>query len=115
SLLSITIFTNCKSKMIQTTDKKEIVIQNNTIQKEIPSPDKSKVLVLEYVDKMEIPISFNYRVIDVQSKKELISGIFSGVKMEWETNTSIKAHSYIGIVEKDNQNPEKLFEIIKVE
>ena len=35
--------------------------------------------------------------------------------MEWETNTTIKAYSYLGIVEMDNENPEKLYEIIKVE
>ena len=58
--------------------------------------------------------SFN-TVIDSKSKKELIYGIFSGVKMEWETNTTIKAYSYLGIVEMDNENPEKLYEIIKVE
>ena len=91
------------------------MVQNNTIRKEIPSPDKSKILVLEYVDKLEIPISFNYKVIDSKSKKELISGIFSGVKMEWETNTTIKAFTYLGIVEMDNKNPEKLYKIIKVE
>lgn len=114
-ILSICLYTSCKSKKIDTTDKKEIVVQNNTIRKEIPSPDKSKILVLEYVDKLEIPISFNYKVIDSKSKKELISGIFSGVKMEWETNTTIKAFTYLGIVEMDNKNPEKLYKIIKVE
>lgn len=115
SILSILLYTNCKSKKIETTDNKEIVIQNNTIRKEIQSPDKSKILVLEFVDKLEIPISFNYKVIDSKSKKELISGVFSGVKMEWETNTTLKAYTYLGIVEMDNNNPEKLYEIIKVE
>ncbi|WP_445748879.1 hypothetical protein [Polaribacter sp.] len=114
-ILSICLYTSCKSNKIDTTDKKEIVVQNNTIRKEIPSPDKSKILVLEYLDKLEIPISFNYKVIDSKSKKELISGVFSGVKMEWETNTTIKAFTYLGIVEMDNENPEKLYKIIKVE
>jgi len=115
ALLIAILFFNCKLKKIETTDKIEIVIQNNIIRKEIPSPDKSKILVLEYVDKLEIPISFTYKVIDSKSKKELISGIFSGVKMEWDTNTTIKVYSYLGIVEMDNKNPEKLYEIIKVE
>ena len=115
SILLVLLFSNCKSKKIKTTETKETVIQTNTIRKEIPSPDKSKILVLEYLDKLEIPISFNYTVIDSKSKKELIYGIFSGVKMEWETNTTIKAYSYLGIVEMDNENPEKLYEIIKVE
>ena len=115
SILLVLLFSNCKSKKIKTTETKETVIQTNTIRKKIPSPDKSKILVLEYLDKLEIPISFNYTVIDSKSKNELISGIFSGVKMEWETNTTIKAYSYLGIVEMDNENPEKLYEIIKVE
>lgn len=115
SILLVALFSNCKSKKIKNTENKETVIQKNTIRKEIPSPNKSKILVLEYLDKLEIPISFNYKVIDSKSKNELISGIFSGVKMEWETNTTIKAYSYIGIVEMDNENPEKLYEIIKVE
>lgn len=112
SIFSVLFFLSCKSKMIETTDKEETVIQKNTIRKEIFSPDKSKILILEYVDKLEIPISFNYKVIDSKSKKELISGVFSGVKMQWETNTTIKAHSYIGMVEMDNKNPAKLYEII---
>jgi hypothetical protein len=115
SILLVALFSNCKSKKIKNTENKETVIQKNTIRKEIPSPNKSKILVLEYLDKLEIPISFNYKVIDSKSKNELISGIFSGVKMEWETNTTIKAYSYLGIVEMDNENPEKLYEIIKVE
>jgi hypothetical protein len=115
SILLVLLFSNCKSKKIKTTETKETVIQTNTIRKEIPSPDKSKILVLEYLDKLEIPISFTYKVIDSKSKKELISGIFSGVKMEWDTNTTIKVYSYLGIVEMDNKNPEKLYEIIKVE
>lgn len=113
--LAIISFFNCKTKNIKDTENIEIVIQNNNIRKEISSPDKSKILILEYVDKMEIPILFKYKVLDSTSKKELISGVFSGVKMEWEDDTSIKAHSYIAIVEKDNQNPEKLYKIIKVE
>lgn len=114
-ILSITFYSNCKSKKIETTDKKEIVIENKTIRKEILSPDKSKILVLEYVDKLEIPISFKYKVIDSKSKKQFTSGVFSGVKMEWETNTTIRAYTYLGIVEMDNQDPEKLYKIIKVE
>ena len=113
--LAIISFFNCKTKNIKDTENKEIVMQYKNILKEILSPDKSKILILEYVDKMEIPILFKYKVLDSTSKKELISGIFLGVKMEWEDDASIKAHSYIAIVEKDNQNSEKLYKIIKVE
>jgi hypothetical protein len=113
--LAIISFFNCKTKNIKDTENKEIVMQYKNILKEILSPDKSKILILEYVDKMEIPILFKYKVLDSTSKKELISGIFSGVKMEWEDDTSIRAHSYIAIVEKDNQHPEKLYKLIKVE
>lgn len=115
SVFHVLFLFNCKSKKLETTDKKEIVIQKNTIRNEFLSPDKSKILVLEYVEKMEIPILFNYKVLDFNSKKELISGVFSGVKMEWESNTTIKAYSYLGIVEMDNENSEKPFKIIKVE
>lgn len=109
------LFFSCKTKNINKSNNDQIVFQNKDVKKEIPSPDKSKTLVLEYVEKMEIPIQFSYKVIDSQTNKELISGSFSGLKMEWENNHSIRAYSYIAMVEKDNKNPQKLYELINID
>ncbi|MFY9243414.1 MAG: hypothetical protein WAO74_10325 [Polaribacter sp.] len=106
---------NCKTKNVNQIETNKEVTKRKNILKEIPSPDKSKILVLEYEDKLEIPIEFKYKVLDSTSEKQLISGVFTGIKIVWADNQSLKAYSYEAIAELDNPNPKKLFEIIKIE
>lgn len=95
----MTTFFNCKSKRMDNKMNTEITFKEKNVTKELYSSDKSKLLILDYKESKNPVISFKYRVIDAQTKKEIISGIFSGIKMEWNNNISIKGHKYIGMVE----------------
>jgi hypothetical protein len=90
----------------------KIVFQTQKVTKEIHSADKSKILILSYLENMETRIDFTYKVISAKTKKELISGKFTGIKMDWFTNNSLKGYLYQGIIEKEN--PKQSFEIINL-
>lgn len=108
------LFFNCKTKNSNNTNHNENVFQFKKIHKEILSPDNLKILILDYDDKMELPILFTYKVVDIKAEKEFISGTFSGLKIVWENNMSIKCYSYTAVMEKDNRNSEKRYKIIPI-
>ena len=111
-VLVASIFISCKSKKMEKKEAPKIVFQQQKVTKKLPSPDKSKILILSYLEDMNATTNFDYKVISLKSKKELISGKFTGIKMEWYTNESIKGYLYQGIIEKEN--PKQSFEIINL-
>ncbi|MFY9243415.1 MAG: hypothetical protein WAO74_10330 [Polaribacter sp.] len=93
-------------------EETEIVFNEKKVTKEIQSPDKSKLLVLTYLEDMNARKDFDYKIIDLKSKKELLTGTFTGIKMEWYTNDSIKGYLFQGMIEKEN--PQDNFKIINI-
>jgi len=112
TLLIASVFISCKSKKMDKKEDNQIVFQQQKINKEIYSPDKTKVLILSYLEDMNAITVFDYKIINSKTKKELISGKFTGIKMEWFTSESIKGYLYQGIVE--TENPKENFEIINL-
>ena len=105
---------SCKSKKM---DKKEIEVEKNLNKttKEILSPDKSKKLVLVYVEGFNPRIEFSYSVLNTKTKKELLKGSFTGLKMEWNNNNSIKGYLFQGMVpENDSADDSSKFKIIEI-
>ena len=77
---------------------------------------------MDYQQNKNAILFFSYRVINTETKNELISGTFSGVKMEWINNNSIKGYKYVGMIEKkddrvvkDNKPIESQYIIIKID
>ncbi|WP_439132056.1 hypothetical protein [Polaribacter sp.] len=98
-------FIFCKTKKVNETNMQENKL--TTTNKKITTDkvynfDKSKVLILKYiVDKNPI-IKYNYKVIDVKTQKELKEGVFTGDKIEWLDNNTLKCTPYVGMVKKDD-------------
>lgn len=94
-------FLFCKTKKINDDmdNKDKITFTNKEKTTQVYSQNKSKVLVLNYVLSKNPVITYNYKVIDAKTKEELISGAFSGIKMEWNDNESIKGYKYVGMAE----------------
>ena len=111
-VLVASIFISCKSKKMEKKVAPKIVFQQQKVTKKLPSPDKSKILILSYLEDMNATTDFDYKVISLKSKKEVKSGKFTGVKIEWFTNESLKGYLYQGIIEKEN--PKQSFEIINL-
>ena len=112
TILAASIFISCKSKKMDKQEAPKIVFQQQKVIKELHSPDKSKILILSYLEDMNATTNFDYKVISLKSKKEVKSGKFTGVKIEWFTNESLKGYLYQGIIEKEN--PKQSFEIINL-
>lgn len=110
--ITFSLFFNCKSKKMDKNEETEIVFNEKKVTKEIQSPDKSKLLVLTYLEDMNARKDFDYKIIDLKSKKELLTGTFTGIKMEWYTNDSIKGYLFQGMIEKEN--PQDNFKIINI-
>lgn len=110
--ITTSTFFSCKSKKMDKNDETEIVFKEQKVTKEIHSPDKSKLLILTYLEDMNARKDFDYKIIDLKSKKELITGTFTGIKMEWYTNDSIKGYLFQGMIEKEN--PQDNFKIINI-
>jgi hypothetical protein len=99
-------------------DKNEnpIIVNSKQITKEILSPDKSKELILSYVQDINPRITFNYRVLDVKTNKEIYKGTFIGLKLEWYDNSSLKGYLYQGMETNDeDKKSSKNYNIIKIE
>lgn len=101
-LMPLVVFFNCKSKKVDNKDGIEITFKEKKVTKELYSPDKAKLLILDYLQSKSPLITFNYKVVDIKTKEVLISGTFSGIKMEWNDNNSIKGLKYVGMAEGDN-------------
>lgn len=112
TLLVASVFISCKSKKMDKNKDIKIVFNEQKVIKEIHSPDRSKLLILTYLEDMNARKDFDYKVIDIKTKKELIIGTFRGVKIEWRTNNNLKGYLFQGMIEKEN--PQENFKIIDI-
>ncbi|WP_166383603.1 hypothetical protein [Polaribacter sp. 11A2H] len=87
-----------------------ITFQDKEITDKVYNQDKSKVLMLQYTSTKNPVITFKYQVVDVKTNKELKKGVFTGEKMEWLDNTTLKCTPHIGMVQK--QSDEVLLESV---
>lgn len=92
------LFSSCKSKKV---DNNEIINSTQKITDKIYNPNKSMVLILNYSKTKNPIITYNYKVIDVEAKQELKKGFFTGKKIEWLNNDTIKCTPYVGMIKKE--------------
>ncbi len=112
-MLVSSLFFFCKSNNVskQNTKNNQIItFQDKEITDKVYNQDKSKVLMLQYTSTKNPVITFKYQVVDVKTNKELKKGIFTGEKMEWLDNTTLKCTPHIGMVQK--QSDEVLLESV---
>ncbi len=104
------LFIFCKTKKVNETNmpEKKLTTTNKKLTTEkIYNFDKSKLLILNYiVDKNPI-INYSYTVIDVKTKKELKKGVFTGDKIEWLDNNTLKCTPHIGMKALEDEKPLK--------
>lgn len=79
-----------------------IVFETKTIQEKILNDNKTLVLILNYDLTEDLPIKFDYSVIERSSNDVLKKGTFTGIKMEWYDVSKIKGYLYQGIIEKED-------------
>ncbi len=112
-MLVSSLFFFCKSNNVskQNTKNNQIItFQDKEITDKVYNQDKSKVLMLQYTSTKNPVITFKYQVVDVKTNKELKKGVFTGEKMEWLDNTTLKCTPHIGMVQK--QSDEVLLESV---
>lgn len=99
-------FSSCKTSN-HTQHKKDTVVNTLTIieknnSTEIFNQEKTKLLILNYKVKMSPIITYYYKVIDFETKKELKNGVFMGTDLNWLDNSTLKGTPYIGMVRKES-------------
>ena len=99
------LFAFCKTKKVKDSsmdNQEEIIFTIKKTTDSIYNANKSKILILEYtLDKNPI-VTYSYRVIDAKTKKEFKKGIFTGDKIEWLDNNTLKCTPYIGMAIKES-------------
>jgi hypothetical protein len=100
-IIVLSTFINCRSKKI---DKKEAVItfQIKENIKETYNKNKTLLLILRSKADGNLPITFNYKVVDSKMKKVLKKGIFVGEKMEWLDAKRLKCTKHVGMIQKED-------------
>jgi hypothetical protein len=109
TLITLTIisslFVFCKTKKVDehNVGQKDIITSGSkkTTEK-IYNSDKSKLLILEYTLNKNPVITYNYSVINSKTKEELKKGVFTGDRIEWLDNNTLKCMTYIGMIKKEN-------------
>ena len=112
-LFSCLIF-NCKSKPVQNMEQKnKITFEQKEVVKEIHNQDKSLLLILKYKIDGNLPITFNYKVIEAKNKKIIKEGVFIGSKVEWLDSNRLKCIEHFGIIK--NSETRNKFLIVNIE
>ena len=99
------LFTFCKTKKVKDSsmdNQEEIIFTTKKTTDSIYNANKSKILILEYTRGKNPIITYSYRVIDAKTKKEFKKGIFTGDKIEWLDNNTLKCTPYIGMAIKES-------------
>ena len=111
--LFLCLFFNCKSKSVEKPkEENNITFSEKNVVKEIYNAKKSLLLILNFKSSMEQPTTFNYKVVDVSSKKTIKEGVFVGTKIEWLDNTTLKCFTYRGTIQKEEDSNN--YTIIKI-
>ena len=97
------LFFFCKSNDLQgkKKNKQPTFIENKT-SREVYNQDKSKILILNYSIHISPIITYNFKVVDSRTKKELKKGVFVGEKVEWLDNSTLKCTKHIGMIQKQD-------------
>jgi hypothetical protein len=104
-VLFSSLFFFCKTNIVQKkeeTKKEEITFQEKQTVEEKYNQDKSKLLILNYVLNKNPVITFKYKVIDAQTKKELKKGVFTGQSISWLDKTTLKCMPHVGMIQKED-------------
>lgn len=99
------LFVFCKTKKVDeyNVDQKDIItLGSKKTTEKIYNNDKSKLLILEYTLNKNPIITYNYSVINAKTKEELKKGVFTGEKIEWLNNDTLKCTPYVGMIKKEN-------------
>ncbi len=108
-LISSFFFAKCKpteelSKTDQITKIKEEIFKDSEVEVNYNST-KTKVLLYKLDLNINTPATkIDYIVYDFQKRKMIYKDSFAGSKIEWNDNTSLKIHSYVGIEKKPTSN-----------
>lgn len=120
-LITFATFFNCKTKKVN-----EKNMQNNEIitysseetTDKIYNLNKTKLLILKYKINKSPIINYSYQVIDVKTKKELKKGVFTGEKIEWLDNNTLRCKPYVGVEVDNNEllegNKKRKIDYIKI-
>jgi hypothetical protein len=95
----------CKSNTTSESNKfseTNPVFETKKIEEKILNDNKTLVLILNYELTENLPIKFDYSVIERSSNKVLKTGTFTGIKMEWFDVSNIKGYLYQGIIQKED-------------
>ncbi|MFT5256671.1 MAG: hypothetical protein ACI8VJ_000563 [Polaribacter sp.] len=99
------LFFFCKTNIVLKKEEiknEEITFQEKQTVDEKYNQDKSKLLILSSISNKNPVITFNYRVIDTQTKKELKKGVFIGQSISWLDKTTLKCMPYVGMIQKED-------------
>jgi hypothetical protein len=99
------VFFFCKSNDIHEKKKdNQLTFIESKITKEVYNQDKSKLLMLSYVTHKSPIISYNFKVVDLKTKKVLKKGVFVGEKIEWLDATTLKCTKHVGMIQKEEDH-----------
>jgi hypothetical protein len=99
------LFTFCKTKKVKDSsmdNQEEIIFNTKKTTDNIYNANKSMMLILDYTLGKNPIITYSYQVIDAKTKKELKKGVFTGDKIEWLDNNTLKCTPYIGMTIREN-------------
>lgn len=113
-LILASTFFYCKSKKMEKNES-PVTINTKEVVKELMSPDKSKKLIMSYIEDINPRKTFAYKVLSTKTKSELLKGTFTGMKLEWNDNNSLKGHLYQGMIRDDEASSDAdKFKIIQI-
>jgi hypothetical protein len=96
---------SCKSNKTpeaKKTNSPSIVFETKKTEKRLINDNKTLVLILNYQLTKNLPVNFDYSVVNLSTKEVLKKGTFTGMRMEWYTLDKIKGYLYQGIIKKQD-------------
>lgn len=100
---------SCKTKDVsKTKEENSVNINQKLVQKKLYNQDSTLLLVMKYEQSLENVKNINFRVIEVSTKKEFLSSVFNGTKLEWNDKKSLKGYLPVGIIEQEVGNPDNV-------
>ena len=91
-----------KTSEVKKVNDTNIIFETKEIEEKILNDNKTLTLVLNYQQTTNLPIKFDYSVIELSSNKVLKKGTFTGLKMEWHDLYTIKGYVYQGMIKKED-------------
>jgi len=99
------LFFFCKTNNVHENKKdNQPTFQEIEITQKLHNQDKSKLLLLNYLKGVSPIITYNYKVVDTKTNKELKKGVFVGEKIEWLNLSTLKCTKHVGMIQKEDDN-----------